>query len=76
MPHFAQGFVIVRDDTDAAYYLDRDGVWRTSAENLKLFTTTTEARQWIRKRALGYWLGHVGGPARVISARAAGVLSK
>ena len=69
----AHGFVIVRDDETAAHYLDRDGVWRTSAENLKVFKTHDDARRWIRQRALGYWLNAPHGPARVISARAAGV---
>jgi hypothetical protein len=72
---YADGFVIVRDGSDAAYYLGRDGSWRTDARELKIFATTKHARQWIETRTLGYWLIEPSGRARIISARAAGVSS-
>jgi hypothetical protein len=70
---YADGFVIVRDDADGAVYLHRDGDWATTGREARVFDLSIHARQWMRSRPLGYWLGHPAGRARIISARAAGV---
>lgn len=70
---YADGRVIVRDDRDGAVYLTREGAWSTNGAAAWIFTTSQAARDWIRRRSAGYWLGTSSGRARIISARAAGV---
>jgi hypothetical protein len=78
---YADGFVIVRDSLDdsPAVYLTQAGDWSPESDRLRNFVSYQDARQWIRARPMGYWLSGLdtaaAGPARVISARAAGLVS-
>ncbi len=72
---FEWGFVIVRDDVDGAVYLHRDGLWSSTGREARIFPDRRKAQQWMRSRSMGYWLGTPAGRARIISARAAGVLT-
>jgi hypothetical protein len=77
--NYADGFVIVRDDSDGpAVYLWSGGLagssmgWSPSGAQARIFKSYKDARRWMAERAIGYWLNHPAGRPRIISARAAG----
>jgi hypothetical protein len=56
--------------------LQVDRSWSQSSDRALIFASSQHARNWIETRPAAYWLHDVAGRARVISARAAGVVSR